>query len=144
MNIHPAFVHFPIALLFCYALIELLPLARFFPAVPWNPIRRFLLYVGSLSLIPTVITGLIAAGGLETPAIEAHERAGLTTTLIFLAAAAIVYFASPESWLQRVGVKVLALLGLLMLFVTGALGANMVYGPDVDPIVSLVVRLFGL
>ncbi len=147
MNIHPIFVHFPIALLSIYAIIEILPLKRLLPVVPWNIIRDFLLYVGALSILPTVVTGLMAGQIMgASPILEVHERAAFTTSAIFLITAvlSIVWRKGEESLTKEITFKVLALLGFIGLFVTGALGAAMVYGTGNDPIVSLVTWIFGL
>lgn len=140
MNIHPAFVHFPIALLVLYTIIELLPLARLWPAVQWNPIRKFLLYVGTVSIFPTIATGLMAARIVgESELVEMHERAAFSVLGIFVLASLSSLFY-PRWYLQ----KPLAALGLVGLFVVGSLGAAVVYGYDVDPIVSFITSLLGL
>lgn len=140
MNIHPAFVHFPIALLVLYTLIELIPLARLWPTVPWSPIRTFLLYVGTLSIVPTIVTGFMAARIVgESALVETHERAAFSVLGIFVAAS-LVSLYYPRPFLM----KALALFGLIGLFVVGPLGAAIVYGYEVDPVVSLVTSLLGL
>lgn len=76
MNLHPLFVHFPIALLVLYALIEIgLPLkvriyrmlkwekAPWFPLMlspVWNSIKAFLVIAGTLFSFPTLQTGEVA------------------------------------------------------------------------------------
>lgn len=145
MNIHPAFVHFPIALLCLYAVIEILPLARWMPSIAWASIRGFLLYVGTGAAIVTVITGSIAADIVgETPKVEMHETAAFITLGIFLLSCALSYFWRNERPFRTWTMKLLALAGLVMLFVVGALGANIVYGPGVDPIVGFIVKLLGV
>jgi uncharacterized membrane protein len=140
MNIHPAFVHFPIALLVLYTILELLPLARLWPAVQWNPIRKFLLYVGTLAIVPTIVTGLMAAQlAGESEIVEMHERAAFAVLGIFIAATLASLFY-PRPYIT----KPLALLGLIGLFVVGSLGAAIVYGYDVDPIVSFITSILGL
>lgn len=145
MNIHPAFVHFPIALLTLYAIIEILPLARLIPRVQWSPIRAFLLYVGTAGALVTAITGGMAEDVVgETPAVTTHETAAYILIGIFLLSCVLSYVWRREMPFRTWTMKVLALLGLIMLFVVGALGANIVYGHSVDPIVSFVTGLLGL
>lgn len=145
MNIHPAFVHFPIALLCVYAVIELVPLARFFPSIQWDSIRKFTLYVGSLFAVVTAITGLMAEELMgESNRVEAHETSAIITIVVFGALCLITYFWNGESNLKYWLTKILALLGFVMLFVVGALGANLVYGSDVDPIVRFVTGVLGV
>lgn len=145
MDIHPAVVHFPIALLFLYALIELVPVARILPSFEWENIRRFLLYVGTAGAAGAVATGMMAERFVgESARIEAHEEAALTLFAIFLILTGITLFwkegGALRFWIQ----KTLAAAGFVMLFVVGALGANIVYGSSIDPIVSFVARLFGV
>lgn len=145
MNIHPAFVHFPIALLCVYAVLEIIPFARFWPALQWEAVRRFSLYAGSAFGVLTYITGLMAEDVVgELPSVGAHEQAAVVTLIIFAALCAMDFFWKGESALKYWLTKALALAGFVMLFVVGALGANIVYGPDVDPIVTFVTKLFGL
>ena len=140
MNIHPAFIHFPIALLFLYTVLELVPLERIVPSVPWKSIRHFLLYSGTLFIIPTIATGLIAARIVgESDLVEMHERAAFTLFVIFVLA------SISSRWYPRWFVqKTLTLFGLVSLFVVGSLGAAVVYGYEVDPIVSFITSLLGL
>ena len=44
---------------------------------------------------------------------------------------------------QSLGGALVALVGLIALTITGALGGSLIYGPAVDPIVELVYRLYG-
>lgn len=145
MNIHPAFVHFPIALLTLYCIIEMLPLARYFPSISWTAIRAFLLYVGTLGALVTAVTGLMAeevAG--ELPSIQVHEKAAFILIAIFVLSSALSYWWRNEQPFRTWTMKGLALAGLIMLFVVGALGANIVYGSDVDPIVKFVTTILGV
>lgn len=144
MNIHPAFVHFPIALLFLYALIEVLPLKRWLPNTAWDSVRAVMLYLGTVAAIITAGTGLLAENVTgETPAVSMHENFAVVLIVLALIASAISYFwrEKPQS---RLMLKALAILIFVDLFVVGALGANIVYGKDVDPIVSFVVNLLGV
>lgn len=145
MNIHPAFVHFPIALLVLYTLIEIIPFSLWFPKIKWDTIKMFLLSVGFLSIIPASVTGGIASELIgESNLVEAHERAALATSVIFFGAVALSWYghfkgrAVPLRW----GLKFLAVIGLVAVFITGSLGAAIVYGSDVDPIVSFIYQLF--
>lgn len=145
MNIHPAFVHFPIALLLIYSLIELLPMARFMPRVGWSSIKPFLLYLGTAAALVTAATGGMAEELVgESPKIGAHEAAAWTMIAAYVLACLATCFWKGDSGSKRTTLRVLAALGLVMLFVVGALGANIVYGPAVDPIVSFVTAILGV
>lgn len=176
MNIHPLFVHFPIALLVSYSLLEVTaPFSARLRRQAWvAPVKAFLLYMGVLAAFAALVTGGMAEDvvrGVNPRAfiIEAHEPFAWATTLIYivLAAASLVRLFDREGWGDRIvgsnrlfariwSVKkqvarfvldtrllpLLALLGLIAITITGGLGAAIVYGPDVDPIVRVIYHLF--
>lgn len=174
MNIHPLIVHFPIALLTIYSLLEVgaycLPALR---RQEWiSPVKSFLLFVGVLAVFAGLVTGGIAEellGGPETSVLEMHSSfAGATAVLyFFIAAAYLVRIFDTKGWGDRIvgthtfliriwgGKKyiarhildtwflpVLALLAFASMTVTGALGAVLVYGPNIDPFVSFIYHVF--
>lgn len=176
MNIHPFFVHFPIALLAVYSLLELG--TYFFSSVrrqAWTfPVKAFLLYVGVLAALVALATGGIAEDLIEgvnarAYILEVHSPfAGVTTLLyVILAAAYTVRIFQMKGWgnqlfgsstffgpilrlkeylahlvLDTWALPVLALLALVGMTITGALGAAIVYGPDIDPAVAFIYHLF--
>lgn len=178
MNIHPLLVHFPIALLVMYSILEigayLLPALR---RRAWvAPVKTFLLFVGVLAAGAAIVTGSMAeeiieeAGlGSVSPIIETHSSFAAATTLLYLvlAAAYLVRVFDENGWGDRiVGTNAfltkiwnfkkrvwylvldswflpfLALVALVSILITGALGASIVYGPDADPFVSFIYHLF--
>jgi len=172
MNIHPLFVHFPIALLTLYAVLEIA--SCFFPS-KWKKgdallhIKTFLVMTGGLALLPTLETGEMASELLLGSAlIEKHEAFASITTSIFglLAAGHALWLLDSHGWLERLEGShkivaqiialvrkvvdiimhrvlrpVLAALGLVSITITGALGASIVYGPQVDPFVTFIYNL---
>ena len=172
MNIHPLFVHFPIALLTLYALLEIA--SCFFPQ-DWKKtdtvlhIKMFLVIVGGLSLLPTLLTGGISGdlrGGGSL--IEMHETFAQITTVIFglLAGGYTLWLFDSLGWSKSLSEKhvffekiflygrklvdiimhmpvriALALLGIVAITVTGGLGASIAYSPDVDPVVHFIYNL---
>lgn len=52
----------------------------------------------------------------------------------------ITYFFEKNRWI----LAVVALIGLVSVSVTGALGGAMVYGPDADPFIETVISILGL
>lgn len=101
--------------------------------------------------------------------LEVHEPFAVTTTILYLvlSAAYLVRIFDTKGWGSRIAstnkflasvwnfkkhfcslvldtwlLPLLALLAFTGLFVTGALGAAVVYGPDTDPFVSFVYHLF--
>lgn len=165
MNLHPVLVHFPIALLTIYAVLELASLMK--------PVREraYVFYVkssvlllGALAAVPTYVTGYIQLGTAQ-PGTELYRAMIMhyrfaTVTLIIFGFLALAYASAwllrewaalPEAWKRRLAwhrkvtespfAAVLALCGLVAVTVTGALGGAMVYGPDIDPIVSILYKL---
>lgn len=175
MNIHPFFVHFPIALLAVYSLLELG--TYFFSSVrrqAWVfPVKAFLLFAGVLAALVALATGGIAEdlieGTTRSYILEVHSPfAGATTLLyVILAAAYLVRIFDMKGWGARIAsmnrvfawswnikrrfwnfflgswlLPLFAFLALIGITITGALGAAIVYGPDIDPAVSFVYHLF--
>ncbi len=148
-ELHPAFVHFPIALLLIYTILILFPISRLAPRVAWDQILEFLLYAGTVSLAPTVLSGLMI-GGLAggPPVLALHRTVGLIVAGIFVMASlfSLLRHMRPGQtheislFLERC----LAALGFLGLFVQGALGGAMVYGFTADPVISFVTALLNL
>jgi len=176
MNIHPLFVHFPIALLALYSVLEI--------AVYCSPALRrqdwvfgtkmFLLFTGSLTALVTLASGGIAEDLIRdtnprTFIFEMHEPFAVATTLLYLvlASAYLMRIFDTRGWGDRIAgtnrlmvwswnfkkrfwyaflnspfLPLIAFLALVGMTITGALGAAIVYGPDIDPLVSLVYHLF--
>jgi uncharacterized membrane protein len=167
MNVHPLLVHFPIALLTLYALVEL---ARFPVLERWQSLQTtklFFLFIGTLATIPTLIAGKLAQWALDLPAsshtaevIKIHSYFALSTatlfTLISLMYASKLYIAARPQVTNGLLRKLAAIpnltplllalvcIGVMLVFVTGTLGATIAYGPDIDPITHFVNHiLFG-
>ena len=166
-NIHPLFVHFPIALLFIYSLIKILPFQKWLPNVSWKHIERTFLLVGVLGAFAASSTGEIAEH-LVNPnrqLVEIHSFFVSRSTWLYvlLLLSYILYFLRPliitklsispltkllsfiQSILQnRIFSKILAFLGLIAISVTGLLGGVIVYGVSADPIAGIVLQILGI
>ena len=167
-NIHPLFVHFPIALLFVYSLIKNLPLKKWFPKVAWRDIERVLLVVGVLGAFAALATG-DTAQHLTQPnraLVNAHSDFGAFSTFIYgsllageFAAVINAFNASRGKawgWLTSVlqfveevlcnpaFSAVLAFVGLVAISVTGLLGGTLAYGLTADPVAPFVLHLLGI
>ncbi len=169
-QLHPIVVHFPIALLTIYGLLELISI---FPKVRHNRtiwyIKLFLLLIGLVSVQAALFTGEAAgdAGYGVKSIIERHERFANITLWIYGVALIgylcqwFLYDGITKSWgqkiigtrfhrfltgfvyfMRRYGIYyLLALAGIIALTVTGALGGAMVYGTKADPVVKIVADL---
>jgi uncharacterized membrane protein len=84
-NIHPSLVHYPIALLSLFFLLELT--GSFFWKDKLRPAASAMLYAGTLGAIATVAAGLYAArivhhGQVVHEIMEWHEHLGITVALL--------------------------------------------------------------
>ncbi len=171
MNIHPFVVHFPIALLAVYTMLETvrLPLLQ---RQPWLfPIKAVLLVIGMIGGILALQSGELAehawAATDARPLIEMHSLFAAASMWIYgiLAALYCVEWVRRERpsatdkvspllrtlWAAAVAVEqrlyvapiviIGSVAGFLALGITGALGGAIVYGPHADPVVSLVYKL---
>lgn len=172
MNIHPIFIHFPIALLTIYAIAEFLQFKKLKSQIYFFYIKAVLVITGVLSAFLALYTGGIAEDlqGKDTSIrllIEKHSVFANISTWVFI----IIASAYLVSWIEKTEynqklfnskfskiwklktlfankilntpiVVILALIGLVVITITGALGGAMVYGPDVDPVVRFIYHLF--
>ncbi len=166
-NIHPILVHFPVALLFLYSIIKILPLAKWWPNVAWKDIERTLLIFGVLGACAAMLTGETAQRIEEPPRdlVEAHSNFAAVATffycvLLFAEIVSIIkskYGAAIKSeWMQKgmiiietnlsngIVSKIIAFLGLISITVTGMLGGVMVYGLTADPLAPIVLKILGI
>ena len=115
MNIHPLFVHFPIALLAAYSVVEVL--AYFWPALrrqAWvSPVKVFLIFTGALSALVALITGGIAGEIVEKLQmqtlfiVKVHAPFAAITSLLYLVltAAYLVRVFDQKGWGARIAAK---------------------------------------
>lgn len=157
-------VHFPVALVTLYCLLEL---ASLIPVVRKQsrtfPIKAFLLIIGFVSSIPTILSGQEAAeyalseGNAALIAFHNKSAFAMTFVIGFLALLYWGMIASrsrPTSKITKISTPItnffarrglyalLAAFALWLITVTGALGGAIVYWPEVDPAVSFIYHLF--
>lgn len=171
MNLHPILVHFPIAILTIYAILELLRFRRLQAIAGWWHAKAYTAVVGTLGAYAAYLAG-DESGELSTDLMfrkvfDLHET-WATITLVIFTIIAVHYLIelvrrNPKmaglfmgsslririaklllqlSALigQPVLLSFLAFAGLCAITITGGLGGSMVYGPDVDPVVSLIYK----
>ncbi len=163
MNIHPIFVHVPIAFLTVYALTEFLRLRILQRLQSWTYLKTFLLFIGLAGAFFALQTGDVASELVREGrnVVHLHEFYAKVASVLFgllfvhyLALLGDQYVnrvlpASLSRWwnvLFRIQAAVftspvivlLALAGLIALTVTGALGGILVYGVGLDPLTNLV------
>lgn len=166
-NIHPIFVHIPIAFFAIYSLIVLFPFERFIKKIAWRDIRLVLLIVGVVGAGVSLITGE-SSEHLLRPVHDLVEMHALfaqistwTYAILLLGELSSWYIrislsTSQDSILMRIAKKVhaivmspsfaliLSLIALIAISVTGILGGVMVHGVSADPIAPLVLDMLGL
>ena len=170
MDLHPLFIHFPIALLTLYSFLEVI---RFVAAgARWAHVRAILVITGVLGAFASLLTGETAEHLFQKPelrsVLEVHSLLANVTTWTFavLAAAYLLLWLKETTLLESLPqvvrkplsiamtiastvagprvAPILAVLSFLGLLMVGSLGAILVYGPDFDPITSFIYRiLFG-
>jgi uncharacterized membrane protein len=167
-NIHPLLVHFPIALLFLYSVIKILPMQKWFPKVAWRDVERVLLLIGVLGAFAALATG-DTAEHLVHPnrqLVDAHSNFATVATFIYgallvgeIAAVFNTYtdrINASWQWLLKVSQFIekilcnkafsiiLAIAGFVAISVTGLLGGVIAYGLTADPVAPFVLKLLGI
>ena len=166
-NIHPIFVHFPIAFLLLYSFIKIVPLYKWFPRVAWKQVELVLLLAGVIGAFVANSTGEIAEHLVRPDhnLVEMHATFASISTWVYgllligealsvLTINIIPKIGIPKLTSFLVSIQkiltnrtlsiILALAGLVAISVTGLLGGVMVYGTTADPIAGVVLQLLGL
>ena len=172
MNIHPLFVHFPIGILTLYIFFELVRIRLITKQSFYNELKMVLVVFGTISAYLASVTGGLAEELVEEgnnavvsaslmPVVERHSLfAGSMTAVFTLLALSylfeyckknfvcasvtkIVFLTRISACVQKFVIP-LAVVAALLMFVVGGLGATLVYGPDVDPMVSIINGIFGI
>ena len=157
-NIHPIFVHFPIALLFLYSLVKIFPFEKWFPKVSWRHIETFLLTFGVLGALAAIYTGGLVEHLVDSSnrqLVHMHELFAQISAFIYgaLLLGEILYFLTPTNsfliFIQNILTKsfvskILAALGLVAITITGMLGGVIVFGLSADPLAPIVLHILGI
>lgn len=168
MDLHPILVHFPIALLTVYAVLEIVRVSRIMKTSWWLPLKNGLLIIGSAASVLAYLSGSFLEEQAESfgevsAELEIHGTFAALTVACFgiLAVARVVFLLRATPFASRLPEPVrvallglvrviispsvsipLAIFGLLLLTATGALGGAMVYGSEGDPIARFLYGIF--
>ena len=165
-NLHPIFVHFPIALLVLYSVIKILPLKTWFPKVSWRDIERALLLFGVLGAFAALATGDTAEHIVHPnrQLVNAHSNFAAAATWLYgaLLLGEITSYINAQFYLKkyqvvskvsifiekvfcnRVFSGVIAFIALITISIAGLLGGVIAYGVTADPFSSVVLNLLGI
>lgn len=165
MNIHPLLVHFPIAFFVIYSVLELISFGAIKKQPFWFYVKAVLVFSGVLGALMAGITGKLAEASYPqlSRLISLHSSVNELASAVFVLIA-LAYFIS---WLKKSGfsfsrlgglskpvlfyenivlktpfVYLLAISGLILISIGGALGGAIVYGPDFDPFTYFIYSLF--
>jgi uncharacterized membrane protein len=162
MNIHIIFVHFPIALLTVYGILELAHFCRLLALSYWFYLKAVFVIFGEVGALAALLTGDTATeqfryNPIVRQVINTHSNFGAATAILF-GIIALLYLIA---WLGRTGIltrygwsgaltnkierliaswlmPIAAIVGLVLVTITGALGGAIAFGPDVDPVSKFV------
>lgn len=167
MNIHPIFVHFPIALLTIYAVLEICS-TKVLREKVWFLYTKFtFLLFGVMGAFVSLQTGEMAEHLIgESSLVGKHAFFASTSTYVF-GILGIIYLVSIVNksgfvfknkilfnvWSalntitnflnKKFIILFAAIFGLICITITGALGGAIVYGPNIDPVVRFFYNLVG-
>lgn len=130
-NYHPLIVHFPIAFLFSFFLLDVI--GSITKKAKLRDIAAYFLYAGAIGALLTVIAGFMAAYSLpHTPEVHSlmlkHQYLGISV-LLFASALAVWRYKTNEltGGAQHFFIALASVLCVLLMF-TADLGGYMVYG----------------
>ena len=127
-NLHPLFVHFPIALFVAAFVIQAIVVLGKRDAM--QPLARGLLYLGTLGALPTALSGSLAEDNVEalagfTPAMSAALE--FHSTLMYVVTGLAVLLTAMAFWKRARmtrGMAAVLLAGLLVLVTLLGVGAD--------------------
>ena len=134
-NIHPLLVHFPIALLISFFMVDFM--GTVLKKTNWRDIASGLLYLGTISALFAVIAGFIAADSVVHGE-NVHAIMGKHKTL-GLSVLSLAFVLS--SWRLLAGGKIKGEVNFLYLFLSAILSILITLGADMG---GLMVYKFGV
>ena len=170
MDIHPIIVHFPVALLAVYSVMELVRVRKLLAEKSWYYIKSAFLILGTIGAFMALATGENAEH-INRPVrkvVEMHQVFASASTWIFSILSILYLIGIVENiwgenlrtskyeivrkaWDLKLKIRnklfkpviiiPLAFVGLIAILITGALGGAMVYGNSADPFISFIYKI---
>ena len=124
-RLHPAIVHLPIGILLLACLFELLTSSNRYGN--FRPVIQTMIFWGMLAAVAAVVSGLLleGSGEYEEEYVEPHEWVAITSA-IFAIALYILY----RIHVKRTLIRIVSVIVLLLIGITGHLGGNVTRGPE--------------
>lgn len=153
MDIHPIVVHFPIAFLTLYGLLELVRFQKVIDQPHWFYTKGVLVIAGALGALAAALTGAIASGwAIGGPRLFAMHQIFALLVIIVSIVPAVAYALRwagkfnlyTEHVMKPKSLVSLAILILIVITITGGLGGAMVYGTHFDPLMAPIFKLLGV
>lgn len=136
MDFHPLVIHYPIAFLTTYCLLEILRLEKL------PEVKVTLLYLGEVSAIVTLIAAIFSTSTLagESRLGDMYKIFMLMTVIVF-GSISLLYL---KKYAKPALVAPLALIGLFFIVVAGGLFGATVYGTGFDPYLAPIFKLLNV
>lgn len=148
MNLHPILVHFPIALLTIYALLECVRSKRAMEIMHAFHVKGTLVIIGALGAAAAYATG---PEKMARSLVGQMHQKFATATLIIFSIIALAYLwewfwpSKHSNFMMRPYIIIpLAIIGLVAVTITGGLGGALVYGTHFDPFLAPVFKFLGV
>lgn len=150
-DIYPLVIHYPIAFLTFYSLLELLRFERLREEVYWFHLKAITLLVGWLSAVVALVAARMNYHQMEgVRLVEMHELFSYLVVLVYgvLLVGYLYEWFQPNKFskfiLRPALSIVLALVGLFSIVTMGGLFGAMVYGTQFDPWMKPIYILLGV
>ncbi len=158
MNIHPVLVHFPVAFLTVYALLELVPFKKITKQPYWFYVKFYVLFFGVIGAGAAILAGQAIENNFgPSQLVSLHSKINETASFLFglLLVAYLVEWITRERkehmiqrivgplwkfflWIRNllypVAVRIaISIIALFLITLGAALGGLIAFGPSLDP-----------
>jgi uncharacterized membrane protein len=148
MELHPIFVHFPVALLTIYAVLELIRFKKITSKPYWFHVKAFFVIFGAMGAIAAFMTGPDEAKMIRIGQLHAEFATGTLIVFLIIGLAYAFEWFRPSKYslfIMRPYIIIpLAFIGLVLVTITGGLGGAMVHGTHADPFMAPILKLLGV